>query len=143
MAGREGIIDTAVKTADTGYIQRRLVKAMEDVRVYYDGTLRNALGGVVQFLYGEDSLDGRWVEHQKMRIVNMDLKAFDKAYRFAYNDSTREFGTFSWDHNKMWLQSSITDELTKSVSREIKEKLDNEIKQVWSGFIISIKHAHM
>lgn len=54
MAGREGLIDTAVKTAETGYIQRRLVKALEDVMVAYDGTVRNSLGDVVQFVYGED-----------------------------------------------------------------------------------------
>lgn len=41
MGGREGLIDTAVKTAETGYIQRRLIKAMESVMVKYDGTVRN------------------------------------------------------------------------------------------------------
>ncbi|KAF2312460.1 hypothetical protein GH714_034752 [Hevea brasiliensis] len=50
----EGLIDTAVKTSETGYIQRRLVKAMEDIMVKYDGTVRNSLGDVIQFLYGED-----------------------------------------------------------------------------------------
>lgn len=40
MGGREGLIDTAVKTAETGYIQRRLIKAMESVMVHYDGTVR-------------------------------------------------------------------------------------------------------
>ena len=54
MAGREGLIDTAVKTAETGYIQRRLVKALEDVMSKYDGTVRNSLGDIVQFVYGDD-----------------------------------------------------------------------------------------
>jgi DNA-directed RNA polymerase II subunit RPB1 len=43
-----------VKTSETGYIQRRLVKAMEDIIVKYDGTVRNSAGDVIQFLYGED-----------------------------------------------------------------------------------------
>lgn len=43
MGGREGLIDTAVKTAETGYIQRRLIKALEDVMVKYDGTVRTSL----------------------------------------------------------------------------------------------------
>lgn len=43
MGGREGLIDTAVKTAETGYIQRRLIKAMESVMVHYDGTVSSAL----------------------------------------------------------------------------------------------------
>lgn len=42
MGGREGLIDTAVKTAETGYIQRRLMKALEDVMVKYDQTVRNS-----------------------------------------------------------------------------------------------------
>ncbi|KAI9347609.1 DNA-directed RNA polymerase II largest subunit [Obelidium mucronatum] len=58
MGGREGLIDTAVKTAETGYIQRRLVKALEDVMAKYDGTVRNSAGQVVQFCYGEDGMDG-------------------------------------------------------------------------------------
>ncbi|KAL5713952.1 DNA-directed RNA polymerase [Ranunculus cassubicifolius] len=70
MGGREGLIDTAVKTSETGYIQRRLVKAMEDVMVKYDGTVRNSLGDVIQFLYGEDGMDAVWNESQKYEIGN-------------------------------------------------------------------------
>ncbi|XP_059619730.1 DNA-directed RNA polymerase III subunit RPC1 [Phlebotomus argentipes] len=57
MAGREGLVDTAVKTAETGYLQRRLVKCLEDLVVHYDGTVRNAIGEVVEFTYGGDGLD--------------------------------------------------------------------------------------
>ena len=71
MGGREGLIDTAIKTASTGYIQRRLVKAMEDVTLQYDGTVRNSLGDVIQFLYGEDGLDGTGIEGQKLEHLRM------------------------------------------------------------------------
>jgi hypothetical protein len=64
MGGRVGLIDTAVKTAETGYIQRRLVKAMEDLKVGYDGTVRNSNGDIIQFLYGEDGMDATAVESQ-------------------------------------------------------------------------------
>jgi DNA-directed RNA polymerase I subunit RPA1 len=57
MAGREGLIDTAVKTSRSGYLQRCLVKHLEELKVCYDSTVRNGEGGVVQFLYGEDGLD--------------------------------------------------------------------------------------
>jgi DNA-directed RNA polymerase II subunit RPB1 len=57
MGGREGLIDTAVKTSETGYIQRKLIKAMEDAKVNFDMTVRNANGHIVQFVYGEDSID--------------------------------------------------------------------------------------
>ncbi|KAJ1718388.1 DNA-directed RNA polymerase III subunit C1 (rpo31), partial [Coemansia erecta] len=56
-SGREGLVDAAVKTAETGYMQRRLVKAFEDLRVQYDSSVRNSVGNVVQFEYGGDSLD--------------------------------------------------------------------------------------
>ncbi|KAF1809045.1 DNA-directed RNA polymerase [Eremomyces bilateralis CBS 781.70] len=57
MAGREGLIDTAVKTSRSGYLQRCLVKGMEGLRVEYDGSVRDSDGAMIQFLYGEDGLD--------------------------------------------------------------------------------------
>ena len=57
MAGREGLIDTAVKTSRSGYLQRCLIKHMEDIHVQHDLTVRNSEGSIVQFYYGEDSLD--------------------------------------------------------------------------------------
>lgn len=64
MGGREGLVDTACKTAETGYIQRRLVKAMEDVMLRYDGTIRNSTGEIIQFIYGEDGMAGEYIEEQ-------------------------------------------------------------------------------
>jgi DNA-directed RNA polymerase I subunit RPA1 len=57
MAGREGLVDTAVKTARSGYLQRCLVKQLESLVVSYDMTVRDNDGSVVQFLYGEDGID--------------------------------------------------------------------------------------
>lgn len=57
MAGREGLIDTAVKTSRSGYLQRCLIKHLEGLRVHYDHTVRDSDGSVLQFLYGEDGLD--------------------------------------------------------------------------------------
>ncbi|KAI1649517.1 beta and beta-prime subunits of DNA dependent RNA-polymerase [Daldinia loculata] len=57
MAGREGLIDTAVKTSRSGYLQRCLIKGMEGLKVAYDSSVRDADGSMVQFLYGEDGLD--------------------------------------------------------------------------------------
>ena len=57
MAGREGLVDTAAKTSRSGYLQRCLVKHLEELRVNYDLTVRDSSGAVVQFLYGEDGLD--------------------------------------------------------------------------------------
>ncbi|KAJ4162406.1 hypothetical protein NW754_013837 [Fusarium falciforme] len=57
MAGREGLIDTAVKTSRSGYLQRCVIKGMEGLTVAYDTTVRDADGSMIQFLYGEDGLD--------------------------------------------------------------------------------------
>jgi DNA-directed RNA polymerase I subunit RPA1 len=57
MAGREGLIDTAVKTSRSGYLQRCLIKGMEGLTVGYDSSVRDSDGTLVQFLYGEDGLD--------------------------------------------------------------------------------------
>ncbi|KAM6452106.1 DNA-directed RNA polymerase I subunit RPA1 isoform 1-T1 [Liasis olivaceus] len=57
MAGREGLVDTAVKTSRSGYLQRCIIKHLEGLIVHYDMTVRDSDGSVVQFLYGEDGLD--------------------------------------------------------------------------------------
>lgn len=57
MAGREGLIDTAVKTSRSGYLQRCLVKHLESLTVRYDLTVRDSDNSVIQFLYGEDGMD--------------------------------------------------------------------------------------
>ncbi|KAK1443448.1 beta and beta-prime subunits of DNA dependent RNA-polymerase [Babesia gibsoni] len=57
MSGREGLVDTCVKTAKSGYLQRCILKAMEDVICCYDSTVRSADGTVIQFAYGEDGID--------------------------------------------------------------------------------------
>ena len=82
MGGREGLIDTAVKTAETGYIQRRLIKAMESVMVHYDGTVRNSVGQLIQLRYGEDGLCGEAVEFQNLPSIKLSDKAFEKRFKF-------------------------------------------------------------
>ncbi|MEM4850831.1 MAG: DNA-directed RNA polymerase subunit A' [Desulfurococcaceae archaeon] len=69
-AGREGLIDTAVRTSQSGYMQRRLINALQDLKVLYDGTVRTASGEVVQLLYGEDGVDPMKSDHGK--AVNVD-----------------------------------------------------------------------
>ncbi|KAL6903610.1 hypothetical protein ACP4OV_004423 [Aristida adscensionis] len=72
MGGREGLVDTAVKTAETGYMSRRLMKGLEDLSVFYDQTVRNASGGIVQFSYGDDGMDPAKMEGQNGNPLNLD-----------------------------------------------------------------------
>ena len=118
MGGREGLIDTAVKTAETGYIQRRLVKALEDVAVNYDGTVRNSLGDIVQFVYGEDGMDGAAVENQTIEPVRMSNAKFENTYRVDVMDP-------EWAFKKGMLQIGL-DEGTV----EVQAMLDEEYEQL-------------
>lgn len=68
MGGREGLVDSAVKTADTGYMQRRLMKALEDLIAQYDNTVRTPTGTIVQFKYGDDGLSPEYMEDNNRPI---------------------------------------------------------------------------
>jgi DNA-directed RNA polymerase subunit A' len=57
MGGREGLVDTAVRTSRSGYMQRRLINALEDIKVKEDGSVRDTTGSIIQFQYGEDGID--------------------------------------------------------------------------------------
>ena len=74
MGGRVGLIDTAVKTSTTGYIQRRLIKGLEDLMVSYDMTVRTNKNKIVQFCYGDDNIDAIKVESQQIPIVSMSIQ---------------------------------------------------------------------
>jgi|GEM_PF-2569094 len=80
MAGREGLIDTAVKTCETGYLQRRLCKAMEDLGVQYDGTVRNSFGSVILFASGEDGFDGSYLEFHDFIPFQMPYEKYQDVY---------------------------------------------------------------
>ncbi|EFX69638.1 hypothetical protein DAPPUDRAFT_62003, partial [Daphnia pulex] len=62
MSGREGLVDTAVTTAEPMYMQRRLIKFLEDLCCQYDSTVRNSAGEIIQFVYGGDGLDPTYME---------------------------------------------------------------------------------
>lgn len=82
MAGREGLIDTAVKTSRSGYLQRCLIKHLEGISVQYDQTVRNSDGFVLQFHYGEDALDvtkSKYLDRFDFTVQNFE------SYRRRYN----------------------------------------------------------
>ncbi|XP_063375717.1 DNA-directed RNA polymerase II subunit RPB1-like [Cydia amplana] len=116
MGGREGLIDTAVKTADTGYIQRRLIKAMESIMVHYDGTVRNSVGQVIQLRYGEDGLAGEKVESQNLPTIKLSNKAFERKFKFDIS-------------NEEYLSSVFNDNIRKEVMES--DYVISEIESEW------------
>lgn len=94
MGGRIGLIDTAVKTSQTGYIQRRLIKGLEDLKVEYDMTVRNSKGKIIQFQYGDDGFESTKVENQVIPLVGMSLEDIYTHYDFSnYTDDMEDTAT--------------------------------------------------
>lgn len=92
MSGREGLIDTAVKTADTGYLQRQLVKAMEDLMTHHDKTVRDAAGTIIQFSYGEDGTNSTKIEYQPLPLSDLSDEQINE--QFAVVDAGADGETF-------------------------------------------------
>lgn len=130
IGGREGLVDAAVKTAETGYLQRRLMKALEDAIVAYDGTVRIADGTIVQFVYGDDGFDPLCMEQPKSPVdmvrISDDLmfknqegeiitplrciqqaKAHLQKYRREYNDNSFEVPSFYIDQIETFIKNDI------------------------------------
>ena len=78
MAGREGLIDTSVKTSSTGYLQRKLMKGMESIRVAYDLTCRNSRQNIIQFEYGADGYDAVYVVRQSMDALKLSRASLEE-----------------------------------------------------------------
>ena len=113
-------IDTAVKTAETGYIQRRLVKAMESAMVKYDGTIRISNNNIIQFRYGEDGLAGECVEAQNLVNIRLSDKNFERKFRFDYTSDRQ-------------LRRRLDEDVVKNIQSDEKmhELIDEEYDQLW------------
>lgn len=94
MGGRIGLIDTAVKTSQTGYIQRKLIKGLEDLKVEYDGTVRNNKNKIIQFSYGEDGFETTRVEKQSVPIVKMTIEDIYTHYDVFYENNKNTLRDF-------------------------------------------------
>ncbi|MFP4654982.1 MAG: DNA-directed RNA polymerase subunit A' [Methanohalobium sp.] len=75
VGGREGLVDTAVRTSQSGYLQRRLVNALQDLEVQYDGSVRETRGVIVQFKYGEDGIDSTKSDYSKPETIHRIVKS--------------------------------------------------------------------
>lgn len=86
MTGREGITDTAMKTATSGYIQRRMVKIAEDIQVKYDGTVRNSQNAIIQFMYGIDPSKGILRNND---LLSCDVSRTIQSLNHLFSSSTK------------------------------------------------------
>jgi len=117
MGGREGLVDTAVRTQQSGYMQRRLINALEHLRIEYDGTVRNSTGDIIQLCYGEDGVDPAKSDHGKAvnvgRIVEQVRIMMEKG-KAAPKEYVKE------------RVEEIKDKITPQLVEELKRELSKE-----------------
>ncbi len=124
MGGRIGLIDTAVKTSQTGYIQRRLIKGMEDLKVEYDMTVRNNMGRIIQFAYGDDGVDATRVENQSIPLVGMSIE--DIYMHYDINDITNVNAIYTKEAGKRMKSqaNSAQEKCVKYINKMIASRKD-------------------
>ena len=121
IASRVGVIDTAIKTASSGYISRKFIKATEDISTKYDRTVRNSTDKIIQFNYGNNGFDCTKLE--KSIIVLM---------RFN-NEKMRELYQYDDINDDEYLTGFIEEDIVKDIlknKKEIQELVDEEFKTI-------------
>lgn len=89
--GRTGSIDTAVGTAEVGYISRRLIKAMEDIKIEYDQTVRNSNNKIVQFSYGNDNFDPIKLEQIPINLIEYSNSKMQERYEWLHSTEWNKY----------------------------------------------------
>jgi DNA-directed RNA polymerase beta' subunit len=133
MGGRVGLIDTAVKTSTTGYIQRRLIKGLEDLMVSYDMTIRTNKNKIVQFCYGDDNIDTTKCEDQQLPIVSMSSQDI-----YAHYLIPEEKGTIKTLSN-IFLKNTLARH--KKQNKEFMDKTQEYINMMLKNRDSIIKHV--
>ena len=135
MGGREGLVDTAVRTQQSGYMQRRLINALEHLKAEYDGTIRDSKGNIIQLVYGEDGVDPAKSDHGKAVNVErlIDIYKIDAKEEGM---SDKSYITKKLDVYREKLPVSLLSELEKGLSEANfeKKKIDNIIESAAENY---------
>ncbi len=134
MGGREGLVDTAVRTQQSGYMQRRLVNAMEHLKVEYDLSVRDPSGNIIQFLYGDDGIDPAKSDHGKAvsvgRLVETELMLREKGLKLDKKKISEFLEDYSSVLNKKLLED-LRDALSaKPISRNVAKRICEVVVQM-------------
>ena len=135
MGGRVGLIDTAVKTSQTGYIQRRLIKSLEDLKMCYDGTVRNNKNKIIQFSYGDDNIDPTKVENQKMPLPEMTIEDIYSHFQIPNDESSDDVSTVNYTKAALKRMKGQKQELiteTQGIIDYMLEARENLVKHVFN-----------
>ena len=134
MGGRTGLIDTAVKTSTTGYIQRRLIKGMEDLKVNYDMTVRNNKNKIIQFAYGDDNIDPTKVENQNLPLPNMTREDIYAHFQMPLEDTTSAILTTNYTKPALKRLKKQKEELITKTDDMINYMIESRAKMVKDVF---------
>lgn len=130
MGGREGLVDTAVRTQQSGYMQRRLINALEHLKLEYDSTVRDPHGNIIQYLYGEDGIDPAKSDHGEAvnisRIIESE-SVVDEGTR-ANEDEIKHILNQNISNFNLKLQSNIENILLQN--KLSKQGIEKVIKKI-------------
>lgn len=128
MASRLGIIEQAIKTAETGYVQRKLIKSMEDIMVKYDGTVRSANDRLIQIVYGDSGTDT--TKQYEYAIKLMEYNNEDVRNKCVFTkDEMKSIKGFSEDDNeKLYKEIIVQRDYVRRAVRNSKMNFIQEIK---------------
>jgi len=126
MGGREGLVDTAVRTQQSGYMQRRLINALEHLKLEYDETVRDPHGHIIQFLYGEDGIDVAKSDHGEafriLRLIESET-IIDAGKKATKEEITELAKKYTKTFNSRLIQTVHDALLESKLSREGVEKV--------------------
>ncbi len=117
--GREGLVDTAVRTSTSGYLQRRLINALQDLTVHYDGVVRSPSGQIIQLKYGEDGIDPMKSFHGK----SVDIKTIIEDTLYEYGINPEEFESEPWSEEQIREYVNSFDVLPIKVRNDLVEAI--------------------
>lgn len=140
MGGREGLVDTAVRTQQSGYMQRRLINALEHLKIEYDQTVRDPHGNIVQYLYGEDGIDPAKSDHgeavnisrliEAEAIVDEGRKATDDAIKKIIEEhGSRLNPRMRANLEKALLENKLSKEGAEKVMRKVIDLVDKALAE--------------
>ncbi len=121
ITAREGMIDTAIKTSDSGYLQRKLIKGMEDIMMAYDKTIRSGNNVIIQMIYGDNNINQTFYKEVELKLVNMSNTDVNKMFSFEKSELNNLSREFKLDNTKL---EKWNDELT-TYMKTIRDDLRN------------------
>ncbi len=140
MGGREGLVDTAVRTQQSGYMQRRLINALEHLKIEYDQTVRDPHGNVVQYLYGEDGIDPAKSDHGEAVNISRLIEAeaiVDEGRKATENDVKNIIKEYGPDLNprlkanleKALMENRLSVQGVEKVMKKVRDLVDKALAE--------------